>query len=81
MQEDSDNLEVRRKIIELANMMQYDDDIEESQVKTNYDKTSQPSQSKQDKVAEVVPNNVQQEESDDEIFDDVQMLIERQNNV
>jgi hypothetical protein len=46
MQEDSDNLEVRRKIIELANMMQYDDDIEESQVKTNYDKTSQPSQSK-----------------------------------
>jgi hypothetical protein len=43
MQEDSDNLEVRRKIIELANMMQYDDDIEESQVKTNYDKTSQPS--------------------------------------
>jgi hypothetical protein len=36
MQEDSDNLEVRRKIIELASMMQYDDDIEESQVKTNF---------------------------------------------
>jgi hypothetical protein len=40
MEEDSDNLEVRRKIIELASMMQYDDDIEESQVKTNYEKSS-----------------------------------------
>jgi len=36
MQEDADNLEVRRKIIELANAMQYDDDVEESQVKTNF---------------------------------------------
>ena len=36
MEEDADNLEVRKKIIELANMMQYDDDIEESQVKTNF---------------------------------------------
>ena len=34
MQEDKDNVEVRKKIIELATMMQYDDDIEESLVKT-----------------------------------------------
>jgi len=41
MQEDAENIEVRKKIIELASMMQYDDDIEESQVKTNYQKSSQ----------------------------------------
>ena len=42
MEEDADNLEVRKKIIELANMMQYDDDIEESQVKTNFQKVTTP---------------------------------------
>ena len=30
MQEDADNLEVRKKILELTSMMQYDDDAEES---------------------------------------------------
>ena len=54
MQEDADNLEVRRKIIELANAMQYDDDVEESQVKTNFQKASTlPSQKQSDQVTEV----------------------------
>ena len=80
MQEDADNLEVHRKIIELANAMQYDDDVEESQVKTNFQKASTlPAQKQTDQATEVNQKAEQQEDSDDEIIDDVQMLIERQN--
>lgn len=34
IQDDEDNKEVHRRIIELSNLMQYDDDVEESVVKT-----------------------------------------------
>jgi len=53
MEDDAENLVVRQKIIELASMMQYDDDVEESQVKTNFQKSSQQ-QTKPEQAAVVV---------------------------
>jgi hypothetical protein len=32
--DEEENIQVRKKILEIANMMQYDDDIEESVVRT-----------------------------------------------
>lgn len=55
MEDDAENLVVRQKIIELASMMQYDDDVEESQVKTNFQKSSQQ-QTKPEQAAVVVKN-------------------------
>jgi len=40
-------------------MMQYDDDIEESQVKSNFQNSTEPKQSKSEKDQEVIQKNVQ----------------------
>jgi hypothetical protein len=62
-----ENKEAHRRIVELSSLMQYDDDVEESRVKVMIPQKSKPVDIKQ--TEEVLKQ--QEDDSDDEVFDDV----------
>ena len=71
--EEESNKEAHRRIIELSQEMQYDDDVEESKVKVYIPQKAKP-------IVEPIKVVQQVEDSDDDMIDDVQMFIERQSS-
>ena len=78
---------VRQKILALASMMQYDDDVDESQVTATKQAQSELAerQAKSAPVKAAAPEEVKREESDEEeddfLMDDPAAFIERQASV
>jgi len=62
-----ENKEAHRRIVELSSLMQYDDDVEESRVKVMIPQKSKPVDIKQ--PVDVLKHP--EDDSDDEVFDDV----------
>lgn len=62
-----ENKEAHRRIVELSSLMQYDDDVEESRVKVMIPQKSKPVDIKQSVELLKQP----EDDSDDEVFDDV----------